>query len=103
MTIPEFLAALTDMKDRYVWYEDAYGQLRARIPGSEGGDYTPMTALAEVRTGVRYDPLMDWDKAADILELTLEDASALVFAEDRDMRSAPALVRALRQAVGAGA
>ena len=100
MTLADFLAALPALRERFVWYADELGQLRAHIPGPEGAQHSTITALCDVRTGQRYDPLLDWDNAAGALGLTLEDAAAIVSAEDRDWRHDTQLAQALRSAVG---
>ena len=100
MTLADFLAALPDLKEHSVWYENELGQLRAFIPGPTGTEHSTITALCEVRKGWIYDCIVEWDEAADALGLSLEDASAIVSAEDCDSRCDAPLARALRQAVG---
>lgn len=100
MTITEFLSALPALRDQYVWYEDTLGQLRAPIPGPDGTEHSPMTALAETRLGVRYAVFLEWEHAAQHLGLTPDDAARLVSAEDQDRHHSPVLAAQLRQALG---
>ena len=99
MTQAEFLVALTDLKDACGWQEDDLGQLRGYTYFSGAEDDT-ITALAYFQLRKTYCPYLQWDRAASALGLSLEDASAIVSAEDRDSRHDPALARALREAVG---
>lgn len=102
MTLADFLAALPDLTERYAFYDDEIGELRAFVADGSGHVHSALTALAEAQTGVRYDPCVEWDIAARALGLSPEDASAIVSAEDRDLKHDQDLARALRQAVGVG-
>ena len=97
MTLPEFLDALTASAAIFAWYDDDIGQLRAWTAGTE---HDALTAVAYYQLGATYCPYLQWDRAASALGLSLDDASAIVSAEDRDSRHDPALARALRAAVG---
>ena len=104
MTIKEFLAALPPLRERFVWYTDDLGQLRGFGPSAnaqhDGCEHSTMTALAEVRTGQVFCCVLEWDKAAEALGLSLEDATEVVSAEDQDSHGDLGLAQALRRAVG---
>ena len=104
LTLPEFLAALPLLRDRFVWYIDDLGQLRGFGPSANiqhgGCEHSTITALAEARTRQVFCYVLEWDKAAKALGLSLEDASEIVSAEDLDSRHDPRLAYALRNAAG---
>src|SRR5262245_42897246 len=97
MTIPDFLAALPQVKARYHWHTDELGAVRGTAHGMV---YTPLTALCEVRTGVYYEPMLDWDRAGLALGLAIEDASEVVSDEDADACHDPVLAQAIRAVLG---
>jgi len=99
MTLTAFLAAVPNLVERYVWYEDDLGQLRGVSPGNLDHEYTTMTALAREKTGIDYDPLLHWEQAANDLGLDPQDAAKIVSAEDMDRHAGPVLGQALRSAV----
>ena len=99
MTIDEFLGALANLRERYVWYADDLGALRAFLPPPVSAEHSPMTALAYAQTGEEWDFAVDWEHAALAIGLTLEAAMRLVSAEDGEATQL-ALTRALREAVG---
>lgn len=99
MTIPEFVAALPALRDTYAWYADDLGELRG-LYAPQAFQVTPLTALAYAQTGEWVEWETDWERAGELLGLTLEDASTIVGAEDRDAHHDAALARAMRAAVG---
>lgn len=101
MTIDEFVAALSGLRERYVWYVDDLGALRAFLPPPVSAEHSPMTALAYAQTEKEWDYTADWERAALALGLTPHDAARIVSAEDQDSRAEAWLVRDLRVAVGA--
>jgi hypothetical protein len=102
MTLREFLDALPALQENYAWDDDSMGMLRGfgHILGHARATHNTITALAQLRTCLDFDPLVDWDKAAEALGLCLDAASEVISAEDRDMRHDPRLATALRYAVG---
>ena len=104
MTIEEFLAARPTLAQKFVWFEDELGQLRAHDVRThaevDAVEHSTITALAQVRLGQGYDCMLAWDKATEALGLSLEDAMAIVSAEDHDAHQSRALARQLREAVG---
>ncbi len=104
MKLNEFLHALSEIRERYVWIEDECGRLRARGTSTaaqvEGLEYSTITALAEVRTGRTYCCVLEWDDAAKALGLSLDDALAITEVEDQDSGHDKALARRLRIVVG---
>ena len=104
MTLEEFLAALPALTQQFVWFEDELGQLRAhdvRMGADvDAVEHSTITALAEVRTGVVYCCMREFDKAAEALGLSLEDAMEITSAEDLDSKHVPLLAKKLREAVG---
>ena len=101
MTIPEFLTALAEVKDAFTWHHNADGRLRgARERCGQG--HSPLTALAEVRTGQHYHPSRRGATAAAALGLCPEDAARITRAAALDQADDLQLAQALRQAVGVG-
>ena len=100
MTIDEFVAALANLRERYVWYVDELGALRAFLPAPVSAEHSPMTALAYAQTEKAWDYAVDWEHAALALGLSFEDSVRLVSSEDNDREAEAWLARALREAVG---
>jgi hypothetical protein len=102
MTINEFLAALGLLTETgWSWYETDGGELRGtRNEGDILIEASPLTALAMHTTGQVYSFYTEWDSAAEVLGLSLEDASAVVSAEDQDRHHNFILAQGLRTILG---
>ena len=99
MTIDEFVAALAGLRERYIWYIDDMGALRAFLPEPISEEHSPMTALAYAQTGKLWEYTVDWEHAGIALGLSFEDSVRLVSSEDNDREAEAWLARALREAV----
>ena len=64
--------------------------------------FSPLTALTYALTGLVYEPWMQWDAAASVIDLPYALASELVAAEDGDSPHSRPLRQALLKALGLG-